>query len=49
MLDDEQVRRLMYLYLDARRKSQANAPPGSSRSRAAQARAAPARAGRDAS
>jgi transcriptional regulator with XRE-family HTH domain len=49
MLDDEQVRRLMYIYLDARRKSQANALPGSSRSRAAPARAAPARAGRDAS
>jgi transcriptional regulator with XRE-family HTH domain len=49
MLDDEQVRRLMYIYLDARRKSQANAPPGSARSRAAPARAAPARAGRDAS
>jgi transcriptional regulator with XRE-family HTH domain len=44
MLDDEQVRRLMYIYLDARRKSQANAPPASARSRAA-----PARAGRDAS
>jgi transcriptional regulator with XRE-family HTH domain len=49
MLDDEQVRRLMYMYLDARRQSQANAPPGSARSRAAPARAAPARAGRDAS
>jgi transcriptional regulator with XRE-family HTH domain len=49
MLNDEQVRRLMYMYLDARRQSQANAPPGSPRSRAAPARAAPARAGRDAS
>jgi transcriptional regulator with XRE-family HTH domain len=41
MLDDEQVRRLMNMYLDARRRNQASAPELSARSRAAPARAAP--------
>jgi len=41
LLDDEQVRRVMNIYLDARRRNQASAPSGSAGSRAAPARAAP--------
>jgi transcriptional regulator with XRE-family HTH domain len=41
MLNDDQVRRLMNIYLEARRRNQASAPAGSARSRAAPARAAP--------
>ena len=41
MLNDDQVRRLMNIYLEARRRNQASAPNGSVRSRAAPARAAP--------
>jgi transcriptional regulator with XRE-family HTH domain len=41
MLNDEQVRRLMNIYLEARRRTQASALGRSARSRAAPARAAP--------
>ena len=41
MLNDDQVRRLMNIYLEARRRNQASAPSASARSRAAPARAAP--------
>ena len=41
MLNDEQVRRLMNIYLEARRRNRESALSGSPRSRAAPARAAP--------
>jgi hypothetical protein len=41
MLNDDQVRRLMNMYLDARRRNQATVMGRSVRSRAAPARAAP--------
>ena len=41
MLNDEQVRRLMNMYLDARRRNDASAPTGAAAIRGAPARAGP--------